>query len=274
MTNTIYRTDTAMVIEESDDDGNLTRSLLLGPTFGFRQGGYYLNKPPFQRYEYTKNSTFAAFLAAPVRRALVLGLGTGTVVQAIHERYPDAQIDVVELSAEVIELNRRYFFDAARARARIHQVDAGEFVAALGAQARYDFILCDVWSHAGVPDFVLDHGFQAMLGAALEARGVLSMNGPRHLHQSLCETLAQRFSSLLGLPGNNANLLCSHRDDVLQDLTEERRAALRSINVDAEAIARGSLFVKAAAAIPMAPGEDPRPAQGRRWWRVFGTPDT
>jgi spermidine synthase len=108
------------------------------------------------------------------RRALVIGLGGGATPGALA-RFPDVQVDVVELSQSVVTAAREHFahanFDVVRRpNVRVHVDDGRNFL--LLARTKYDVITADIIQpyHAGA-------GFLYALEYYRLARGALADGG-------------------------------------------------------------------------------------------------
>jgi len=105
------------------------------------------------------------------RRALVLGLGTGTTAGGVA-RHPGVKVDGVELLAEVLDV-LPYFRRAngnigASPAASLHHADARAFVRAAAARGRtYDVIVADLYhpQQSGVGNLYTREHFIAVRGA-------------------------------------------------------------------------------------------------------------
>lgn len=207
--NTVFESPTVRIIETTDADGDRQRQIYLGPPFDRIQGAVKIGKPKFLVHDFAKKLTFGALCVRKgIRRALVLGLGGGVMVQAIRDMAPDAKIDIVDLNIEVFEASHKYFFDLDSDNLSLHHDDAYAFIKRTGEQ--YDYICCDIFGPSlEVPDYVVSGEFAEAVKTRLGAAGILAFNTHRQLHKSLTESLSGSFKFVFSLPGNNCLLLCT-----------------------------------------------------------------
>lgn len=96
--------------------------------------------------------SIAALLPEQAAGILELGLGGGDLTRHLHQRWPDAHHDCVDLDEEVITLYRTFFqhpeMDERKAPI-LHQADALAFLEQSGQ--RYDLVLLDLFSQDGNP---------------------------------------------------------------------------------------------------------------------------
>ncbi|MBI1851355.1 MAG: fused MFS/spermidine synthase [Planctomycetes bacterium] len=96
-----------------------------------------------------RQALLPVLLHPSAKRALVLGLGTGNTAGALS-RFPDLQVDVVEILPSVVELSRRFAATNFRVhddpRVRIRVDDAVSFVRF--TKERYDLVIGDLF-HPG-----------------------------------------------------------------------------------------------------------------------------
>ncbi len=117
------------------------------------------------------------------RHTLVLGCGGGAVPRWILEEYPEATVDVVEISREMINVCRKYFLyeweDSGRLR--YHCTDAENYEP---PGYKYQFIFCDMFDGTDLVPFVYSRNYAAKLHGMLSDGGILVINcGWGHLDQ-------------------------------------------------------------------------------------------
>jgi len=94
-------------------------------------------------------------------KILVLGGGAYTLPRYLAEKYPEAQIDVVEIDPELIQIAREHFEYNDPKNVTSYAVDARAYVNTTKEQ--YDVVLVDVFSHDQTPfTFVTKEYGQAM----------------------------------------------------------------------------------------------------------------
>lgn len=116
-------------------------------------------------------------LAGRVGRALVLGAGAFTAARALALDHPHADVDAVDVEADLGPLGRSLFRlgEPAFARVRFHGADASEFLAQ--SAAPYDFVFDDLFDgFHHVPAAGRGAAHVERLGAALTPGGVCVKN--------------------------------------------------------------------------------------------------
>ena len=158
-------------VEVRERDG--VRTLHLGSDT--IQSAMRVDAPDALELAYTRAMMgFLLFAAAP-RRILTIGLGGGSLSKFLYYRLPQATQKVVEVSAEVITVARRFFFlppDDGRL-----SVEVGEGTQYV-AQCRdaIDVMLIDAYDGRSLAGAFKVDGFYAAARRALSRGGVLAMN--------------------------------------------------------------------------------------------------
>jgi spermidine synthase len=102
--------------------------------------------------DYTR-TMMAGFLLQPrPRRLLMLGLGGGGMSNYLRGRFPELEIDAVDIDPEVVRLAQE-FFEVPKddRRYRVHVADARLFVERAPADVRWDMIMLDAFRGVFVP---------------------------------------------------------------------------------------------------------------------------
>jgi spermidine synthase len=104
-----------------------------------------------------------------------LGGGAFTMPEALADAFPDAQVDVVEIDAAVIEVGRKYFRLDEYPRVNAVADDARRFLRL--APNRYDLIFGDAYHGARcVPSHLVTREFFELVKDRLNPDGVYVMN--------------------------------------------------------------------------------------------------
>jgi spermidine synthase len=109
-----------------------------------QQSAMSLARPERLVFHYERLMSLAFVLARRPRSALLLGLGGGSMARYARHAWPDCALTIVERSAEVIDLARRWF----GIEEEIMAGDADAFLR--GTRRRWDVILVDLYDAAGV----------------------------------------------------------------------------------------------------------------------------
>ncbi|MBI4937834.1 MAG: fused MFS/spermidine synthase [Nitrosomonadales bacterium] len=144
------------------------------------------------------------------KRALVIGLGTGTIPRRYAAR--GIETEVVDIEPAVVAAAHTHFgFPASQ---RTHLIDARYFLAT--AKTRYDYIILDVFSGDSTPGYLLSREALELVRARLEPGGVLGINligslaGERRMTASVMRTLEAAFPWVriypLYIPGSGESM--------------------------------------------------------------------
>lgn len=133
------------------------------------------------------------------RRALIVGLGGGTLPIFLHRHYPDTLIDVVDIDPVVIAAAKQFFGFAEDARMKAHAGDGRAFIER-APRAHYDLIILDAFGDSEVPSHLTTREFLQAVRAALTSDGVVVSNiwrrGYNHLYDNMLGTYADVFATL------------------------------------------------------------------------------
>lgn len=142
------------------------------------QSCMFKNDPQKLVFNYTKLlfSSLLVMNKAP-QNILIIGLGGGTMSNALHQIYPSARIENVEIDPAVIKVARDYFgfFENDIVTSKVQ--DGRIFIkrAALKKQ-QFDWIILDAFNGDYIPEHLLTREFLDEAKQILSERGVLSSN--------------------------------------------------------------------------------------------------
>jgi spermidine synthase len=125
---------------------------------------------PYQRYW-----QLAEVFQPSLKRAAFLGAGAFGMPQKLSRRFPDANVDVVEIDPEVIEVGRRFF--RLDEFPNVHAVasDARRYLNT--SQESFDFIFGDAYNGVQyVPAHLVTREFFSEIKARLSPSGIFMMN--------------------------------------------------------------------------------------------------
>jgi spermidine synthase len=249
------------------DEGDGLRALRFAHD-GVRQSLVKLGDPEHLGLAYLRVALAGLALCAEPQRILVLGLGGGSLPAFLRRHYPQAEIDAVDIDAEVARVAKEYFGFREDARMRVHIADGRRFIEAV--RRPYDAIYLDAFGASAVPPHLVTAEFLAAVRGALRAGGVAVGNvwsgGANPLYDSMVRTYAETFDTLyvLAVPDSvNRILLALPRRESLApaELTAlaRRLAADKGFRFDlGELVERGLLPA------PPAGGRVLRDADGAR----------
>ena len=133
---------------------------------------------------YTDAFHIGRLLRPDAKRILLIGLGGGTAARQFTHYYPDAEVDVVDVDALVVDVAQRYFAVKPDARLRIHVSDGRTFLRQ--TQQTWDLIVIDAYSTNRYGDTLPPHLVTREFFDEVSKR--LSENGVVHFHCAFANT--------------------------------------------------------------------------------------
>lgn len=130
--------------------------------------------PYILQHEYTQAMLLVLLFCQP-RRVLVLGIGGGSLVTALHHHIPGIRITAVELRAKVIEVAYRFFQMPRSKRVQVVEQDADRFLSG-EAVPKVDVVFADLYHSTGVDAVQLRADFIARCADVLKPEGWLVLN--------------------------------------------------------------------------------------------------
>jgi spermidine synthase len=176
-------------------DDDLFRYLILDRTF---HAVMWKADPVELFLPYSQLMMAALAIAPEPKRALILGHGGGSLAKWLARRWPDLDLDTVEVDPSVTRVAEQYFGYARPMKHRVHVRDARLFLRA--ADEQYDIIWLDVFARHLIPFHLTTREFFSELRSHLRPDGVLAVNlassgeGPdRQRSHAVVETLRTVF---------------------------------------------------------------------------------
>lgn len=128
-------------------------------------------------FNYTKLLFASLLMIDDPKRVLIIGLGGGTMSNTIHQLFPNAQIDNVEIDPAVIDVARNYFGFFENENIRSIVQDGRIFVKrSMLKKQQYDWIILDAFNGDYIPEHLMTKEFYQEVKALLRDDGVLSAN--------------------------------------------------------------------------------------------------
>jgi spermidine synthase len=187
--------------------------------------------------EYTRLVFASLLLNENPQKVLIIGLGGGVIPREIHGYFPDAQIDVVEIDSEVVEVAKKLFFFQPDERLRVTVSDGRVFVcekAATRPRPAYDTIVLDAFNDQHIPSHMTTREFLDQVAAILHPNGVVVANlfSRNRLFNAQCQTFLAVYGRcyvFFGRHVSNAILVSPGPEvpDLKREVTIERAALLQ-----------------------------------------------
>lgn len=181
-----------------EDNGTGFRTLRL-ERGGARQSVVKLGDPDHLELSYSRAILAGLPLVGPwngqPRRILILGLGGGSLPMFFHKNFPEATIDVADISPDVIAVAKKFFEVREDSRLRIREGDARAIVEATPA-AHYDVIVADAFGANSAPAHLTTQEFLRTLRRALTPGGMVISNLWRHPYNPAYDNVVLTYLSV------------------------------------------------------------------------------
>ena len=130
--------------------------------------------PHVLQYEYTQAMLLVLLFCQP-KRVLLLGLGGGSLLTALHHAISGIHITAVELRQSVIELAYRYFYLPRGKRLQVLNQNADDYLWQV-EQRKVDVVFADLYHAEGVDSVQLRTDFIRRCAEQLKSNGWLVLN--------------------------------------------------------------------------------------------------
>lgn len=171
-----------------------------------RQSCSDLDNPDRIVMNYPQLMLGALYVIPEPKSILIIGLGGGTLPQALTQVAPNARIDVVEIDAAVVEVAQEYFGFKEGRNVDAIEADGRVFVKrALREGRKYDLIMLDAFDHEYIPEHLLTREFVQEVRSLLVPNGVLAANtfSSSRLYDHESVTYASVFPEFFNLKRDN-----------------------------------------------------------------------
>ena len=170
-----------------------------------------ISKPHWLALSYTRFMMASLLFMNPPGRALVVGVGAGSIIRFIHHHFPSCVVDGVDYSPHILKLARGYFNLPHSAAIRLHCSDGLDFLADR-KNLLYDMIFVDAFDQDGMAASVYCAEFFSRCRQHLKENGIVSLNswsGDGSRMNQICSDLERYFTSCFTLPvTNRGNVIC------------------------------------------------------------------
>jgi len=190
---------------------------------------------PFElKFAYTKAAfVIPAFLDRSPQKICLIGLGGGSIPRVMAKQYPDAQIDIVDIDADVVRAAKEYFFFQPTPKMNIVVMDGRRFLRE--TRERYDIIFLDAYDDRSIPFHLTTKEFFEMVKRRISPDGVVAANvwGPRsdQFYLSEVKTYRQVFSHVYLIDAVSSNnyivIVDTRKQPMTQKLLDERIPTLQ-----------------------------------------------
>lgn len=165
-------------------------------------------------------------------RALIVGLGGGTLPMFLRKHYPEAEIEAVDIDPDVVAVAKDYFGFKEDARMRAVVADGRKFVEETAKP--YDIVFLDAFGSDSVPAHLTTREFLQAVRKALSPSGVVVGNiwsrYSNPLYDAMVRTYQEVFDDLYILEvegtGNRILLALPRKDSLTREALAEKAGKL------------------------------------------------
>ena len=163
---------------------------------------------------YSRFASLGLALRPDAAKALIIGLGGGSMAKKYHKEFPAMEIDSIEIDPDVVEVAREFFHFREDRHQRVHGGDGREYLTR--TDDRFDLILLDAYYADNMPFHLATREFFDTARDRMTPEGVLVINligalrGPdSKLIRAAVKTLAGLFPQVYTFPtfGNRGHVL-------------------------------------------------------------------
>ena len=209
------------------------------------QSAMNLDDPTTLRLLYSRYTSLGLAFRPDAKKALIIGLGGGSIPKKYNKEFPFLEIDVAEIDPEVIQVAKKYFLLKEGKNLRVHAQDGRLFLTR--TSQRYDLILLDAYYTDAIPFHLTTREFFQTADQKLTPNGIVVANiigavtGPGgKITRSVVKTLREIFPQIYIFPTRGAN---SSYLDVIQNVIviatrDRQRIDIREITKRAAALGR------------------------------------
>lgn len=214
------------IIVTEDEQGLRTMRFEVG---GARQTVAKIDDPDHLELAYSRSMPAAMTLVAEPKRALIVGLGGGTIPRFLRKHFPQLAIDVVEIDPDVVTVAKKFFGVQEDDKLHLFVDDGRQFISR--ARNKYDIIFLDAFSADSIPYHLATREFLAEVKLALTERGIVAANvwssGSNRLYSSMIRTYESSFPAVYLIDvANSGNriVVCMAKAEALERDAFARRA--------------------------------------------------
>lgn len=158
------------------------------------QSAMRLARPNDLELSYTRSMMAFLLFMPPPERALMIGLGGGSLAKFIYHRLPDVRIKAVEVSSQVVAIARHYFHvPADDSRFEVVIADGADYIAREDAAA--DAVIVDGYDADAHAEELASKAFYAACRERLKSKGMFIVNlwGGDRLFSTLLQRIEAAF---------------------------------------------------------------------------------
>ncbi|MBI2988077.1 MAG: fused MFS/spermidine synthase [Deltaproteobacteria bacterium] len=209
------------------------------------QSAMNLDDPTTLRLLYSRYTSLGLAFRPDAKKALVIGLGGGSIPKKYSKEFPSLEIDVAEIDPEVIQVAKKFFSLKEGRNLRVHAQDGRLFLTR--TSQRYDLILLDAYYTAAIPFHLTTREFFRIAHQKLAPNGIVVANiigavaGPGgKITRSVVKTLREIFPQIYLFPtlGTSSGSLDAIQNVIVIATKEKQRLGISEITKRAASLGR------------------------------------
>ena len=209
------------------DDGQYR---ILSFAEGDEQSRIRLSTPHILQHEYTQAMMLPLLFCEP-KRVCILGLGGGTMLNALHHTVPAVHITAVELRQEVMDAAEMYFKLPTGKRITLDVANAIDYMAE-GLPKKVDLLMTDLYNTEGMDRAVLQASFIENCARNIKEDGWLALNCwiDQKNNQTLTDIIKKHFNDVRALDTGTGNWVIIAGKRKNQSNIKELKAAAQKLS--------------------------------------------
>jgi len=198
------------------------------------QSAMRIKAPHDLELRYTQQMMACLLFCPRPRRALLIGLGGGSLAKFCYRHLPNTQVTAIEIDPHIIAWRHAFLLPADDERLQIIQGDGRDYLAQTSKGT--DLLLVDAFDGCGLAPGFSDTAFLETAHTKLSDKGILVINlaGEREIYADLicaAQTVFDQQVIILSVPEDGNHILFAFRDAAyeprwrgLHNLARELRA--------------------------------------------------
>ena len=191
------------------------------------------SKPHILQHAYTQAMMVSLLFCQP-KRVVLLGLGAGSVLSALHYMVGGVKIEAVDNRQSVINIAKKYFRLPTSKNISLHCSDAKDFIAQRSAK-KVDLIMTDLYSDLGMDESQISQSYLRDCAGQLKVNGWLVINcwGIADQHSELFRQLKPLYADVRHCESGDGNIIifagkqkCLLSHSALRDLASDYATSL------------------------------------------------
>lgn len=197
---------------------------------GQNQSCRFLENPQALVFPYAKMTLSSLLVQDDPQRILIIGLGGGTLPEAYHTLFPEAEIIISEIDEAVLSVAEDFFDFAQTDKIKVDIGDGRVYVkrAALRNES-FDLVIIDAFNGEYIPEHLMTEEFLQEIKQLLPEDGMLVSNtfSTSRLYDAESQTYQNVFGEIINLRMNNTGnrIIIASRQSLPDLNTLNRRAA-------------------------------------------------